>query len=234
MFRDVVGDQGQFGKDACEQLVQLVDAASGLSALGTECGHQITEFQKLGGGSGSVRRLFDNGEPGAGRTVDGIGLGLGVMGILVITIAFGFTDGEGDVEGELTDKRLKIGGILSSRIKADLEQDLVVVFGGQMLQGIVKLLITRPGFEEGEAAQGGGPILVGECDMVSIPGSVDADTDDDLGSGRELGHEWDPAERHRQRTGRESPREAFSVGNPRDERSTRMNMGAARCNHTSY
>jgi hypothetical protein len=178
LFGDVFGDQGELGKDAGEEFVQLVDAAGGLSGEGDEGRDEIVKFQQFGRGWGEMWRLFDDGEPGTGGAIDGIRLGLGIMGVFVIAVAFGFTDRKGDVEGEFADEGLEIGGILTSRINPDLEQDLIVVSVSEVLEGFVQGLITNPGFLKCERTQSGGAVLVGESDMMSVPGGVDADTNE--------------------------------------------------------
>jgi hypothetical protein len=133
-----------------------------VSTLGDERGDDITDDEELLRGGGYVRRLFDDSEPRAGGTVDGVRLGLGIVGVLVVLVTLGFPDREGEVEGKTANESFKIGGILAGGIDPNPEQDLVLMLVSELFECIVEALVTGPGLREPEAAECGTTVRVQE------------------------------------------------------------------------
>ena len=80
---EIFGVDGQFGKDSGQQPVELIDRSGSLFGGGFGHGDDVAQLGKLGRVVGRGRRLFDDGESGAGHALDGIGFPLVVMGLSI-------------------------------------------------------------------------------------------------------------------------------------------------------
>ena len=92
---DVVGQGGELGEDASQEVVQSVDGLGRLLDLGLQA---AGDFAQQNHGRRRGRRglgLLDDGEAGHGLALGVVGGALGEMRLLIILVAFGLADGEG-------------------------------------------------------------------------------------------------------------------------------------------
>jgi hypothetical protein len=98
------------------------------------------------------------------------------VGFLVVLVAFGFADGEGQRQGQAAEEVLEVGGVLPGGIEADVEVRLRVLLV-ELFQALPQSLIAGVVFEDGEGL--GSRLAVGteEGDAMAVTGGVDADAD---------------------------------------------------------
>ena len=174
--REVVGQVGQFGKDAGQEIVQAIDGLRGLFDLGLQASGDFAEQDHCGrdgrGGAGQ----FDDGEACHGLAFGVVGGAFGEVGLLVVLVAFGLADGQGDGQGEAAEEVFEIGGILPGGVDADVEVGLGMLLV-QLLQAFLQGLIAGAVFHDGERLGGGLAIGSQEGDAMAVACGVDADAD---------------------------------------------------------
>ena len=98
---------------------------------------------------------LDDGEPGAGHALGGIGLAFVEMDLAVRFVASRLPDRDRGLQVESMQPLQKVLGILTSRINADVQVH-VGVFARELVKGVLELLIPCGGLGEVEGI-GSGP-----------------------------------------------------------------------------
>ena len=141
---EVVGEGGQFGKDAGEQVVQAIEGLGRLLDLGLQAAGDFAQQGQAGRhGRGGVGQ-FDDGEACHGLAFGVVGGAFGEVGLLVILVAFGLADGQGQGQGQAAEEVFEIGGILAGGVDADVEVRL-----GMLLVQLLQAFAAGPGSRRG-------------------------------------------------------------------------------------
>ena len=151
---EVVGQVGQFGKDAGQEVVQAIDGLRGLLDLGLQASGDFAEQGHGGrdrrGGGGQ----FDDGEARHGLAFGIVGGAFGEVSLLVILVAFGLANGQGDGQWEAAQEVFEIGRVLAGGVDADVEVCLGMLLV-QLLEALLEGLIAGAAFEYGNGLGGG-------------------------------------------------------------------------------
>jgi hypothetical protein len=219
---------GQFGKDAGEEVVELVGQACGQTRLAFEPGDNLAKVDDVGGQRLGGCGVFEESEAGGAVAFGGVGLVLRENCFAVVLITNGLAEGDGLGEGKVVEKGLEVGGVLAGDVEADAEMG-----GGEaLLHGKEKLeeaLVAGVGFGELGGRAEVLEVAIEKGDVVAEACGIDADADGQ-GLGSEVG---------RVVHGRELLRRGTSTGKPAAARVLReewtkailvMNGRAVRCN----
>jgi transposase len=118
---EVVGERGQFGKDAGQEIVQAIDGLGRLLGLGLQTAGDFAEQHQLVGHGWRGVGLLNDREACHGVAFRSVGGTLGEMGLLVILVAFGFADGNSHGPRQATHKAFEIAGVLAGSVDTDME-----------------------------------------------------------------------------------------------------------------
>ena len=173
---DVLGQGGEFGEDAGQEVVQSVDGLGRLLDLGLQASGDLAQQDHgRGRGWGGVG-LLDDGEAGHGLALGVVGGALGEVGLLVVLVAFGLADGDGHGQVEAAEEVFEIDGVLTGGVDADVEMSLGMLFM-QLIEAFLQGLIAGTVLHHGEGL--GGRLAIGseEGDAMTVACGVDADAD---------------------------------------------------------
>lgn len=218
----VGNEQAEFGKDAGQQVVQLIGQPRRQPRLPFEASDDLTQMNESVGRGLCGFGLLEQSETGRTKTFDRVGLAFGKEGQAVVLITGRLANGDGFRKRELAQKGLEVGGILAGRVEADMEMHI-----GEALVNVVKeaadVVIACLGLDElGRGADGVEPAIE-KRNVMAITSGVKADTDghDRVESSSRIGHGANS--RKKANAGKQAvrPPQSFDVGNPCDERSSR-------------
>ena len=162
--------------------MQAIDGLGGLLDLGLQAAGDFAEqVQGRWDGRGGLG-LFDDGEACHGLAFGVVGGAFGEVGLLVVLVAFGLADGDGQRQGEAAEEVFEIGGVLAGGIDADVEVGLGMLLV-QLFEALLEGLIAGVVLEDGEGLGGGLAIGAEEGDTMAVACGVDADADAVEGSG---------------------------------------------------
>jgi len=105
-----------------------------------------------------------------------VGGAFGEVGLLVILVAFGLADGEGDGQGQAAEEVFEIGRILSGGVDADMEARLGMLLV-ELLQAFVQSQVAGSAFEHSHGFGSNLAIGAEEGDAMAVACGVDADAD---------------------------------------------------------
>ena len=173
---DVVGQGGEFGEDAGQEVVQSVDGLGRLLDLGLQAAGDFAQQDHGRGRGWRGVGLLDDGEAGHGLALGVVGGAFGEVGLLIILVALGLADGQGHGQVEAAEELFEIDGVLAGGIDADVEVSLGMLLM-QLLQAFLQGLIAGAVLHHGERL--GGRLAIGpeEGDTMTVACGVDADAD---------------------------------------------------------
>ncbi len=179
----------QLGKNARQEIMQLVGQPRGLARLAFEAAGDLTQGLHGRRQFGSSRGMFVEREAGHGEAVNRIGLALGVDGLAVLAIAGRFADRDGRGIRQPAQERFEVGGVLAGGVDADVEVGLGVPLG-HLLKSLLQLLVALGGLGKIKGLAGRLQVGVQEGDVVGVACGVEADADAGAALGcRGGGHE---------------------------------------------
>ena len=173
---EIVGQGGEFGKNAGHEIVQAVNGASGLPDLGLESASDLVQESHGGRRRGRGGGQLDNGEARHGLAFGVVGRAFGEVSLLIILVAFGFADRQGDGQFETAEKAFEIGGVLPRRVDANVKVGLGMLLPKEF-EAFLKGTIAELAFENGERLGGGSPIGSQKGNTMSISCGIDPDAD---------------------------------------------------------
>ena len=150
---DVLGEGGQLGEGAGQEVVESVGGPGGLLDLALQAADDLAEQghgrrrRRRGGGS------LDEGEAGHGLALGVVGGALGEVRLPIILVALGLADGDGHGPVEAAEELLEIGGVLAGGVDADVEVDLGMP-AAQLLQAFPQGLVAGAVLGDGERLGG--------------------------------------------------------------------------------
>jgi hypothetical protein len=171
---DVVGQRGQFGKDAGQEVVQAIDSLRRLLDLGLQAAGHFAQQGQGGRSRCCGLGLLDDGEAGHGLAFGVVGGALGEVCLLVVLVAFGFADGQGHGQVEAAQEMFEVRCVLAGGIDADVEARLRML-ALQLFEAFAEGLIAGSTFKHGERLGGRLPIGAQEGNAVTVACGVDAD-----------------------------------------------------------
>ena len=174
--REVFNEHRQFGEHAGQQAVQLVDQPGVLLGGDFQQGYSIAELLELRRVMRRAAGSLDNGEPGAGHALGGIGLAFVEMDLAVRFVASRLPDRDRGLQVELMQPLQKVLGILTSRINADVQVH-VGVFARELVKGVLELLIPCGGLGEVEGIGSGPFLFIEKGNMMGIASGINPDSD---------------------------------------------------------
>jgi hypothetical protein len=163
---NVVDEQGELGKSACQEIVQLIDDPGVLPSLRFEPAGDLAEHALLRRdvwcGFGVLRESI----AGAGLGLDGIRFLDSVNGRAIVLVALGIAAGDGEAgvdEGCFVGLRCAQGaeegeqvvGVTAGQIEPDMKMDATAVGSGDGLEPFAKLLIACGRLDQLEVGGGG-------------------------------------------------------------------------------
>ena len=172
----MLGEGGQFRKDARPEIMQAMDRRSGLLDLSLQTAGDLAhprpgrrEWQR-------GVRLLDPGQARHGLALGVVGGALGEVRLLLVLSAFGLAPGDGQGQRPARQEALEIGSVRAGGIDADGEGGLGMLLV-QPFEALAEILLTLLIVQDGERLGGCLPVGAPERDAVALACGVDADAD---------------------------------------------------------
>ncbi len=185
--RDVLDEQGEFGKGEGEQVVQLVDQAGALPHNRLEPAGDLAQRAQFGGQTGCGCGPLAEGEARGRAGLDGIRFFGAEQGgaIVLVALRVAARDGDagaaerGDVRpprGQPVQEVQQVVGVLAGGVETDDKGDGGVALGDPF-EPLPKLAVAVGGLGEGQFVGRGLPVVAQEGGVVAVARGVDADAD---------------------------------------------------------
>ena len=125
---DVVGQGGEFGEGAGQEVVESVDGLGRLFDLGLQAAGDFAQQDHRRGRGGRRVGSLDDGEACHGLALGVVGGAFGEVRLLIILVALGLADGQGHGQVEAAEELFEVDGVLAGGIDADVEVSLGMLF----------------------------------------------------------------------------------------------------------